>query len=204
MSFFSYVIENKKVIALVGVKDIIRDDAKKIISELNAGREVIMLTGDNEVTANVIAKELNINKIISNVLPSEKVKEINNLMKEKTVMMIGDGINDAPSLATASIGVSIGSGTDIANDSSDVILMNDNLVNIVNLINISKSTIKIIKENLFWAFFYNICMIPIAIGLLSRVGINMNPMIAGLSMTLSSVTVMLNTLRLKRVKVRKC
>lgn len=199
-----YVIENKKVIALVGVKDIIRDDAKKIISELNAGREVIMLTGDNEVTANVIAKELNINKIISNVLPSEKVKEINNLMKEKTVMMIGDGINDAPSLATASIGVSIGSGTDIANDSSDVILMNDNLVNIVNLINISKSTIKIIKENLFWAFFYNICMIPIAIGLLSRFGINMNPMIAGLSMTLSSVTVMLNTLRLKRVKVRKC
>lgn len=199
-----YVIENKKVIALVGVKDIIRDDAKKIISELNAGREVIMLTGDNEVTANVIAKELNINKVISNVLPSEKVKEINNLMKEKTVMMIGDGINDAPSLATASIGVSIGSGTDIANDSSDVILMNDNLVNIVNLINISKSTIKIIKENLFWAFFYNICMIPIAIGLLSRFGINMNPMIAGLSMTLSSVTVMLNTLRLKRVKVRKC
>ena len=199
-----YVIENKKVIALVGVKDIIRDDAKKIISELNTGREVIMLTGDNEVTANVIAKELNINKVISNVLPSEKVKEINNLMKEKTVMMIGDGINDAPSLATASIGVSIGSSTDIANDSSDVILMNDNLVNIVNLINISKSTIKIIKENLFWAFFYNICMIPIAIGLLSRFGINMNPMIAGLSMTLSSVTVMLNTLRLKRVKVRKC
>ncbi len=199
-----YVIENKKVIALVGVKDIIRDDAKKIINELNANREVIMLTGDNEVTANVIAKELNINKVISNVLPSEKVKEIKNLMKEKTVMMIGDGINDAPSLATASIGVSIGSGTDIANDSSDVILMNDNLVNIVNLINISKSTIKIIKENLFWAFFYNICMIPIAIGLLSRFGINMNPMIAGLSMTLSSVTVMLNTLRLKRVKVRKC
>lgn len=199
-----YVIENKKVIALVGVKDIIRDDAKKIINELNVSREVIMLTGDNEVTANVIAKELNINNVISNVLPSEKVKEIKNLMEENTVMMIGDGINDAPSLATSSIGVSIGSGTDIANDSSDVILMNDNLVNIVNLINISKSTIKIIKENLFWAFFYNICMIPISIGLLSRFGINMNPMIAGLSMTLSSVTVMLNTLRLKRVKVRKC
>lgn len=199
-----YVIENKKVIALVGVKDIIRNDAKKTIGELNANREVIMLTGDNEITANVIAKEININKVISNVLPSEKVKEIKNLMKEKTVMMVGDGINDAPSLAISSIGVSIGSGTDIANDSSDVILMNDNLVNIVNLINISKSTIKIIKENLFWAFFYNICMIPIAIGLLSRFGINMNPMIAGLSMTLSSVTVMLNTLRLKRVKVRKC
>ena len=199
-----YVIENKNVIALVGVKDIIRDDAKDIISELSKDKEVIMLTGDNKVTAGVIAKELNINNVISNVLPSEKVKEIKKLMKDKTVMMIGDGINDAPSLATSNIGVSIGSGTDIANDSSDVILMNDNLVNIVNLINISKKTMKIIKENLFWAFFYNICMIPIAIGLFSSFGINMNPMIAGLSMTLSSVTVILNTLKLKKIKVRKC
>ena len=199
-----YVIENKNVIALVGVKDIIRDDAKDIISELSKDKEVIMLTGDNKVTAGVIAKELNINNVISNVLPSEKVKEIKKLMKDKTVMMIGDGINDAPSLATSNIGVSIGSGTDIANDSSDVILMNDNLVNIINLINISKKTIKIIKENLFWAFFYNICMIPIAIGLFSSFGINMNPMIAGLSMTLSSVTVILNTLRLKKIKVRMC
>ena len=199
-----YVIENKNVIALVGVKDTIRVDAKDIISELNKDKEVIMLTGDNKVTANVIAKELNINNVISDVLPSEKVKEIKKLMKDKTVMMIGDGINDAPSIATSNIGVSIGSGTDIANDSSDVILMNDNLVNIVNLINISKKTMKIIKENLFWAFFYNICMIPIAIGLFSSFGINMNPMIAGLSMTLSSVTVILNTLRLKKIKVRKC
>ena len=199
-----YVIENKKVIALVGVKDIIRNDAKDIINELSKDREVIMLTGDNKVTASVIARELNINNVISNVLPSEKVKEIKKLMKDKSVMMIGDGINDAPSIATSNIGVSIGSGTDIANDSSDVILMNDNLVNIINLINISKKTIKIIKENLFWAFFYNICMIPIAIGLFSNFGINMNPMIAGLSMTLSSVTVILNTLRLKKIKVRKC
>ena len=158
-----YVIENKKVIALVGVKDIIRRDAKDIVNELSKDREVIMLTGDNKITASVIAKELNISNVISNVLPNEKVKEIKNLMKDKTVMMIGDGINDAPSLATSNIGVSIGSGTDIANDSSDVILMNDNLVNIINLINISKKTIKIINENLFWAFFYNICMIPIAI-----------------------------------------
>lgn len=199
-----YVIENKKVIALVGVKDIIRRDAKDIVNELSKDKEVIMLTGDNKVTANVIASELNINNVISNVLPSEKVKEIKKLMKDKSVMMIGDGINDAPSLATSNIGVSIGSGTDIANDSSDVILMNDNLVNIINLINISKKTIKIIKENLFWAFFYNICMIPIAIGLFSSFGINMNPMIAGLSMTLSSVTVILNTFRLKKIKVRRC
>ena len=199
-----YVIENKNVIALIGVKDIIRSDAKNIIKELNNDKEVIMLTGDNDITAKVIASELNINNVISNVLPSDKVNKIKELMKDKTVMMVGDGINDAPSLATSSIGVSIGSGTDIANDSSDVILMNDNLVNIINLINISKKTIKIIKENLFWAFFYNICMIPIAIGLLSKYGINMNPMIAGLSMTLSSLTVVLNTLRLKNIKVRKC
>ena len=198
-----YVIEDKKAIALVGVKDVIRVDAKDIISELKTDREVIMLTGDNEVTANVIAGELGIDKVISNTMPKEKVSEIKNLMKDKTVMMIGDGINDAPSLATSNIGVSIGSGTDIANDSSDVILMNDNLVNIVNLINISKKTIRIVKENLFWAFFYNICMIPIAIGLLSGIGITLNPMIGSVSMTLSSVTVMLNTMRLKRVKVRR-
>lgn len=199
-----YVIENKKVIALVGVKDIVRSEAKEVIQLLKNNKEVIMLTGDNEVTANVIAKELNIDRVISNTLPSEKTNEIKKLMKSKTVMMIGDGINDAPSLATASIGVSVGSGTDIANDSSDVILTNDSLVNILNLINISKKTIKIIKENLFWAFFYNLCMIPIAIGLFSSYGINMNPMIAGLSMTLSSVTVMLNTLRLRKIKIRKC
>lgn len=199
-----YVIENKKVIALVGVKDIVRSEAKEVIQLLKNNKEVIMLTGDNEVTANVIAKELNIDKVISNTLPSEKTSEIKKLMKSKTVMMVGDGINDAPSLATASIGVSVGSGTDIANDSSDVILMNDSLVNILNLISISKKTIKIIKENLFWAFFYNLCMIPIAIGLFSSYGINMNPMIAGLSMTLSSVTVMLNTLRLRKIKIRKC
>ena len=199
-----YVIENKKVIALVGVKDVIRGDAKDIISELKNDKEVIMLTGDNEVTANVIAGELGIDNVISNTMPKEKVNEIKNLMKDKFVMMIGDGINDAPSLATSNIGVSIGSGTDIANDSSDVILMNDNLVNIVNLINISKKTIRIVKENLFWAFFYNICMIPIAIGLLCGIGITLNPMIGSLSMTLSSVTVMLNTMRLKRVKVRRC
>lgn len=199
-----YVVENKKIIALVGVKDIVRCEAKEVIQLLKNNKEVIMLTGDNEVTANVIAKELNIDKVISNTLPSEKTNEIKKLMKSKTVMMVGDGINDAPSLATASIGVSVGSGTDIANDSSDVILMNDSLVNILNLVNISKKTIKIIKENLFWAFFYNLCMIPIAIGLFSSYGINMNPMIAGLSMTLSSVTVMLNTLRLRKIKIRKC
>ena len=121
----------------------------------------------------------------------------------KKVMMVGDGINDAPSLVTANIGVSVSSGTDIASNSADVILMNDNLYNLLNLIKISDKTIKNIKLNLFWAFFYNICMIPIAVGLFSKFNINMNPMVAGFAMTLSSLTVIFNALRLKKVKLRR-
>ena len=200
-----YVIENNKVIALIGVKDIVRDNAKKVIKELKKlNKQVIMLTGDNELTANVIARELGIDEVIANVLPKDKVNKIKELMSSnKKVMMIGDGINDAPSLATANIGVSVSSGTDIANNSADVILMNDNLINLLNLITISNKTIKNIKQNLFWAFFYNICMIPIAIGLFSRWNINMNPMVAGFAMTISSLTVIFNALRLKRLKLRR-
>ena len=200
-----YVIENQTILALIGVKDIVRENANKVISELkNIGKEVIMLTGDNELTAKKVAKELGINKIISNVMPKDKVEEIKKIMNNgKKIMMIGDGINDAPSLATAHIGVSVSSGTDIANNSADVILMNDNLLNLLNLITISKKTIRNIKQNLFLAFFYNVCMIPIAIGLLSRWNINMNPMVAGFAMTVSSFTVILNALRLKRIKLRR-
>ena len=198
-----YVVENKKVIALIGVKDIVRDNAKKVIRELEVlGKQVIMLTGDNELTANVVAKELGIHEVIANVLPRDKTNRIKELMQSgKSVMMVGDGINDAPSLATSSIGVSISSGTDIANNSADVILMSNNLLSLVHLIKISKKTIRNIKQNLFWAFFYNICMIPIAIGLFSNWNINMNPMIAGFAMTISSLTVVFNALRLKRIKL---
>ena len=200
-----YVIENNKIIAIIGVKDIVRESAKKVIVELKKlNKEIIMLTGDNDITANVIAKEIEIEEVIANVLPKEKVNKIKELISlNKQVMMIGDGINDAPSLATANIGVSVSSGTDIANNSADVILMNDNLLNILNLITISSKTIRNIKQNLFWAFFYNICMIPIAIGLLSRWGINMNPMVAGFAMTISSLTVVFNALRLKKIKIRR-
>lgn len=200
-----YVVENNKVIALIGVKDIVRDNAKKVIKELKKlNKQVIMLTGDNELTANVIVRELGIDEVIANFLPKDKVNKIKELMSSnKKVMMIGDGINDAPSLATANIGVSVSSGTDIANNSADVILMNDNLINLLNLITISNKTIRNIKQNLFWAFFYNICMIPIAIGLFSRWNINMNPMVAGFAMTISSLTVIFNALRLKRLKLRR-
>ena len=197
-----YVIENKNIIALIGVKDIIRDNAKSVIKDLKIiGKEVIMLSGDNEVTAKLIAKELDIDNVIANVLPKEKSKVIKDLLTANhKVMMIGDGINDAPSLAASTIGVSMNGGTDIAGDSADVILIQDDLSKIITLLNISKKTIRIIKENLFWAFIYNILMIPIAIGLLKPLGITITPVIASISMTLSSLCVVLNSLRLRRDK----
>ena len=134
-------------------------------------------------------------------MPSEKANTIKELKKEdKFIMMCGDGINDSPALASSDIGVSVNSGTDIAMDSSDVILTNNDLRSILKLIDISKKTIRNIKQNLFWAFFYNCLMIPIAIGVLKPIGISINPMIASLAMVLSSITVILNTLRLKKVK----
>ena len=194
-----YVVQENKIIALIGVNDIIRENAKEVIQELNKNKiETIMLTGDNKETAEKIAEDLGITKIISNVLPSEKTQEIKKLKQEnKKVMMCGDGINDSPALATADIGVSVKSGTDIAMDSSDVILTRNSLDSILKLINISKKTMRIIKQNLFWAFFYNTLMIPIAMGILKPFGISINPMIASLAMVISSLTVILNTLRLK-------
>ena len=194
-----YVVQENEIIALIGVNDIIRENAKEVIQELNKNKiETIMLTGDNKETAEKIAEDLGITKIISNVLPSEKTQEIKKLKQEnKKVMMCGDGINDSPALATADIGVSVKSGTDIAMDSSDVILTRNSLDSILKLINISKKTMRIIKQNLFWAFFYNTLMIPIAMGILKPFGISINPMIASLAMVISSLTVILNTLRLK-------
>ncbi len=198
-----YVIEDKKVLALIGVSDIEREDAKIIVANLQKlSKEVILLTGDNSVVANRLAKKIGISKVISDVYPKDKAKVITDLIKDdKKVMMIGDGINDAPSLATATIGVSISSGTDIATNSADVILMNDKLNNIIKLMYISKRTIKNIKQNLFWAFFYNILMIPAAAGLLTKFGIRMNPMLASLAMTISSLTVVFNALKLKKIKL---
>lgn len=200
-----YVVEDEKIIALIGVKDIIRNNSKKVITTLKQmNKEIIMLTGDNEETAQLVAKEIGIEKYKASIMPKDKTAIIKDLMKNgKKVMMIGDGINDAPSLATATIGISISAGTDIANNSADVILMNNNLMSIINLITISKKTIKNIKQNLFWAFFYNSLMIPIATGILSSFNINMNPMIASFAMTVSSLTVVFNALRLKKIKLER-
>ena len=194
-----YVVEENKIIAIIGVNDLIRENVKDVIRKLNENNiETIMLTGDNIGTAKLIAEEIGISKVIADVMPEQKTNTIKDLKKQgKTVMMCGDGINDSPALATADIGVSVNSGTDIAMDSSDVILMKNDLSKILDLITISKKTIRNIKQNLFWAFFYNSLMIPIAIGILKPIGISINPMIAGLAMTLSSLTVILNALRLR-------
>ena len=193
-----FVSLNNELIALIGVKDILKENVVDVIKKLkNRNIDIVMLTGDNEKTADIIAKEIGINKVISNVTPKEKSEQIKKLKTNGLVMMCGDGINDSVSLVTADIGVSVSSGTDIAMDSSQVVLMNDNLEKIDDLIDISRKTIRNIKQNLFWAFFYNICMIPIACGILKPLGITMNPMIAAFAMTISSLTVVLNALRLR-------
>ena len=198
-----YMIEDNNVIGIIGVKDIVRSNIKDVISKFKDNNiEVIMLTGDNEVTAEIIAKELGITKVISNVLPKKKASVIKDLTnKGRKVIMLGDGINDAPALVNSTIGISVNDGTDVAMDSADVILMNNDISNILDLIKISKRAYLIIKENLFWAFFYNLLMIPIAIGLLENYGISMNPMFASIAMTISSLTVVINSLRLSKMKI---
>ena len=192
-----FVAKEKELIALIGVKDVVRENAKEVIESLyTLNKRVVMLTGDNENTAKHIAKEIGIKEIIANVKPKEKAEKIKGLKKDGLVMMCGDGINDSVSLVTADIGVSISTGTDIAMDSSSVVLMKDNLSKINDLLEISRRTIINIKQNLFWAFFYNICMIPIAMGIFSGFGIAMNPMLSAFAMTLSSLTVVLNACRL--------
>ena len=198
-----YVIEEGIIIGLIGVKDIVRDNIKDVITRFNYNNiEVIMLTGDNEVTAGIIAKELGITKVISNVLPKKKASTIKDLVsKGRKVIMVGDGINDAPALVNSTIGISVNDGTDVAMDSADVILMNNDISNILDLIKINKKAYLIIKENLFWAFLYNLLMIPIAIGLLENYGISMSPMFASIAMTISSLTVVINSLRLSKMKI---
>ncbi len=199
-----YVVEEKEVLAIIGVNDKIREDAKIVVEKLKQRKiQTIMLTGDNEETAKKIAEMIGIDQVIANVLPQEKAEQIHKLKQNgQFVLMCGDGINDSPALASCDIGVSVGNGTDIAMDSAEVILTQNNLERIEDLIHVSQKTIRNIKQNLFWAFFYNALMIPVAMGVLSPIGITINPMIASLAMVFSSLTVIGNALRLRDVLKR--
>ena len=189
-----YLFDEKETLLVIGLADTIKKDIVNTIKKLEKiNKKIVMLTGDNEKTARAIAKQIGIENVISNVNPEQKLDEIKELNKNNNVAMVGDGINDSPSLKAATVGISVENGTDISADSADVILLNENMDNITKIFDIGKHTIRIIKENLFWALFYNICMIPLATGLLP---ISINPMIASLAMTLSSLTVVLNSLRL--------
>lgn len=200
-----YFSDDKKVLGIIAVMDTPKSTSKLAIEELKKlSYEVIMLTGDNEKTAEAIRKKLSIDKKIAEVLPKDKDKVVKNLQDlGKKVAMVGDGINDAPALARSDIGIAIGNGTDVAIDSADIVLMRNSLLDIVNSINLSKETIKIIKENLFWAFFYNVILIPVASGLFyPALGIKLNPMFAAFAMSMSSIFVCLNSLRLRSFKAK--
>jgi len=197
------VADSSKLFGFITLADTIRDDSVELIKKLKLEKiKTYMLTGDNEKTAKIIAKQLGIDEIFAEVSPEDKYLKVRELQeKNKKVLMVGDGINDSPALAQADVGMAIGSGTDIAIESAEIVLMGKKMGTIITSIKLSQATIKNIKQNLFWAFFYNACGIPIAAGVLYILtGHLLNPMIAGLAMGLSSVSVVTNALRLKKFK----
>lgn len=197
-------VKEDKLIGIIAVADTVKPTSKKAIEQLKAmGIETIMLTGDNERTANGIAKNLNLDKVIAQVLPSDKESVVASIQKEgKVVAMVGDGINDAPALVRSDVGIAIGNGTDVAVESADIVLMRNDLMDVVNAIKLSKATITNIKQNLFWAFFYNTLGIPLAAGLLyPSFNLRLTPMFGAAAMGFSSVFVVSNALRLKWFKL---
>lgn len=192
--------DEKQVLGVIGVADVVKPTSAKAIQELKKlGIQVIMLTGDNVRTAKAIQKQLDIDTVIAEVLPQDKEREISRLQEEgKTVAMVGDGLNDAPALARADVGIAIGAGTDVAIESADIVLMKNDLQDVATAIELSKAVIRNIKENLFWAFFYNVCGIPLAAGVLYPVfGLKLSPMFGAAAMSLSSLFVVSNALRLR-------
>lgn len=184
--------------ALICVEDVLKEHAAEAVGQLRSMYlEVVMLTGDNERVARAVAKRLGIEHVVAEVLPSEKLDIVKRLQGEgKVVAMVGDGVNDAPALAQADLGIAIGSGTDVALEAGGIVLMKDDLRNVAAAIKLSKSTMRKIKQNLFWAFAYNTTLIPVAaMGYL-------NPILAGIAMALSSVSVVTNSLTLKRLRLR--
>ena len=200
-----YFADTSKIIGILGIADTIKSTSKIAIEELQKRNiDTIMITGDNKKAANAIAKETGIDKVISEVLPQEKEIEVSKLQKQgKKVAFVGDGINDSPALVKSDVGLAIGSGTDIAIESADIVLIKNDLLDVVSAIDLSKATINNIKMNLFWAFFYNAIGIPVAAGVFfSSFGFKLNPMIGALAMSFSSVCVVTNALRLRNFKPR--
>lgn len=192
--------DEKQILGVIGVADVVKPTSAKAIQELKKlGIQVIMLTGDNARTAKAIQKQLDIDTVIAEVLPQDKEREISRLQEEgRTVAMVGDGLNDAPALARADVGIAIGAGTDVAIESADIVLMKNDLQDVATAIELSKAVIRNIKENLFWAFFYNVCGIPLAAGVLyPAFGLKLSPMFGAAAMSLSSLFVVSNALRLR-------
>ena len=190
------IAQNKNIIGVIAVADSLKEDSKEAIKILNYKKyKTVMITGDNERTARAIANQVGINEVIANVLPEYKVKKVEELQKKGMVAFVGDGINDSPALKQSNVGIAMGSGTDIAIESGDIVLAKSSLIGVVQSINLSKATFRKIKQNLFWAFAYNTIAIPLAVA-----GI-LHPVVAEIAMALSSITVITNANLLRRAKI---
>ena len=200
----SFIAINSTLIGIIGVADTIKQEAKEAISKIKSmGIKTVMITGDNRITADAVANELGIEETIAEVLPGDKAKKISEIQSQNNVVaMVGDGINDAPALAQADVGIAMGTGTDIAIDTGDIVLVKGTIDKVLDTLEISKRTLSVIKQNLYWAFGYNIFFIPIAAGLLyPSFGILLSPIFASVAMALSSVSVVSNSLRLNKIKI---